>query len=126
VEEDGTLSCELLWAPITVSVSSLKGALLERAEELAKRDHGVDMWDKWLEMQGRPADSAAAEEGTPRGGSNCGSAVFRFASRPLGRAKLLRDSKIDNVFDSIDLVFVIYSDPSPIISGYAGTYYCWF
>jgi len=52
-EEDGALSCELLWAPTTLSVSSLKGALLERAEELVKRDHGADTWDKWLEMQGK-------------------------------------------------------------------------
>ena len=35
VEEDGSLKCELLWAPATVSVSTLKGELLERAEELA-------------------------------------------------------------------------------------------
>ena len=53
VEEDGALSCELPWAPTTVSVSSLKGALLERAEELVKRDHGADTWDKGLEMQGK-------------------------------------------------------------------------
>jgi hypothetical protein len=53
VEEDGALSCELLWTPTTVSVSNLKGALLERAEELVKRDHGADTWDKWRKMQGK-------------------------------------------------------------------------
>jgi len=53
VEEDGSLSCELLWAPTTVLVSSLKGALLERAEAVVKRDHGVETWGKWLELQGK-------------------------------------------------------------------------
>jgi hypothetical protein len=53
VEEDGPLNCELLWAPTTVSVSTLKGALLERAEELVKRNHSAETWDKWLEMQGK-------------------------------------------------------------------------
>ena len=53
VEEDGSLKCELLWAPTTVSVSTLKGELLERAEELVKRDHGAETWDNWLEMQGK-------------------------------------------------------------------------
>jgi len=52
VEDGGSLSCELLWAPTTVPVSSLKGALLERAEALVKRDHGAETWEKWLEMQG--------------------------------------------------------------------------
>jgi hypothetical protein len=36
-----------------VSVSTLKGGLLERAEEVVKRDHGADIWHKWLEMQGK-------------------------------------------------------------------------
>jgi len=53
VEEDGSLNCELLWAPTTVSVSTLKGELLERAEELVRRDHGAEIWDKWFEVQGK-------------------------------------------------------------------------
>jgi len=36
VEGDGSLNCELLWAPTTVSVSTLKGELLERTEELVR------------------------------------------------------------------------------------------
>ena len=40
---------KLLWAPAKASVNSLKGALLERAEEVVKCDHGADTWDKWLE-----------------------------------------------------------------------------
>jgi hypothetical protein len=44
---DGSLDCELLWAPTMVSVSTLNGALLERAEELVKQDHGAGTWDKW-------------------------------------------------------------------------------
>jgi hypothetical protein len=43
VEEDCSLNCELLWAPTTVSASTLKGELLERVEELVKRDHGSEM-----------------------------------------------------------------------------------
>ena len=42
IEEDGSLKCELLWAPTTVSVSTLKGELLGRAEELVRRDHGAE------------------------------------------------------------------------------------
>ena len=57
VEDGGSLSCELLWAPTTVPVSSLKRALLERAEELVKRDHGAEAWEKWLEMQGNTGRS---------------------------------------------------------------------
>jgi len=53
VEEDGSLKCELLWAPTMVPVSTLKGELLERAKELVRRDHGAETWDKWLEMQGK-------------------------------------------------------------------------
>jgi len=53
LEEDGSLSCELLWAPTTAPVSSLKGVLLERVEELVKRNLGAEAWDKWLEMQGK-------------------------------------------------------------------------
>jgi len=52
VGEDGSLDCELLWLPTMVSVSTLNGALLERAEELVKQDHGAETWDKWLEIQG--------------------------------------------------------------------------
>lgn len=36
------LRCKLLWPPTTVPVSSLKGGLRERAEELVKQDHGTD------------------------------------------------------------------------------------
>lgn len=53
VGENGALTCELLWAPTTVSVSTLKGALLERAEEVVKRDHSVETWDKWLDLRGK-------------------------------------------------------------------------
>ena len=53
VEEDGSLSCELLWSPTTVLVSSLKGALLERAEAVVKRDLGAETWGEWLELQGK-------------------------------------------------------------------------
>jgi len=53
VEEDSSLTCELLWAPTTVSVGTLKGELLERAEELVRRNHGAETWDKWLEIQGK-------------------------------------------------------------------------
>jgi len=52
VGEDGSLDCELLWLPTTVSISTLNGALLERAEELVKQDHSAEIWDKWLEIQG--------------------------------------------------------------------------
>jgi hypothetical protein len=47
LEEDGSLSCKLLWEPTMAPVTSLSGALLERAEELVKRDHGAGTWDKW-------------------------------------------------------------------------------
>jgi hypothetical protein len=53
MEEDGSLCCQLLWAPTAVKISSLRGALLERAEELAKRDFGTDIWDKCFETQGK-------------------------------------------------------------------------
>jgi len=53
VGEDGSLDCELLWLPTTVSISTLNGALLERAEELVKQDHSAEIWDKWLETQGK-------------------------------------------------------------------------
>lgn len=55
VGEDGSLSCELLWEPTTVLVSSLEGALLKLAEEAVKRDHGADTWDKWLMKQDKPS-----------------------------------------------------------------------
>jgi len=57
VEEGGSLSCELLWAPTIVPVSSLNGALLERAEALVKRDHGAETWEKWLETKGNTGRS---------------------------------------------------------------------
>ena len=34
LEENVSLSCELFWTPIKVMVSSLRGKLLERTEEL--------------------------------------------------------------------------------------------
>ena len=60
---DGSLDCELLWAPTTVSVSTLNGALLERAEELVKQNHGVETWDKWLEIQGKTGRRRCHAEG---------------------------------------------------------------
>jgi hypothetical protein len=44
VEDGGSLSCELLWAPTTVPVGSLKGALLERAEALVKSFDDVHLY----------------------------------------------------------------------------------
>ncbi|KAF2804473.1 uncharacterized protein BDZ99DRAFT_153072 [Mytilinidion resinicola] len=38
LEEDGSLSRTLLWEPTMALVSSLNGALLERAEELVKKE----------------------------------------------------------------------------------------
>ena len=77
--------------------------------------HGI----KGLKCRERPADGAAAEGATLRGGSNRCLAVFRFVCKPLGSAELLRDSKIDQfLFDLNDSMdFVIYPDPSLI-----GTY----
>lgn len=33
-----------------VSVSVLKGALLQRDKELVKQAHGIETWEEWLEM----------------------------------------------------------------------------
>ena len=68
LEEDGSLSCKLLWAPTTAPVSSLKGALLERAEEMVKRDLGVGAWNKWLEMQGKTGRRCRSKGTNSRGG----------------------------------------------------------
>ena len=68
LEEDGSLSCKLLWAPTTALVSSLKGALLGRAEELVKRDFGSDAWDKWLEMQGKTGQRCRSKGVNSQGG----------------------------------------------------------
>jgi len=51
-EHDGSLSCELLWLPTTVPISSLEGRLLKRAEERVNQDHGAEVWRKWLETKG--------------------------------------------------------------------------
>jgi len=67
LEEDGYLSCKLLWAPTTAPVSSLKGVLLERAEELVKRDLGADVWDKWLEMQWKTGRRGRIKGASPQG-----------------------------------------------------------
>ena len=68
LEEDGSLNCKLLWAPTTALVSSLKGALLGRAEELVKRDLGADAWDKWLEMQGKTGRRCRSKGANSQGG----------------------------------------------------------
>jgi len=46
-------------------VSTLKGELLERTEELVRRDHGAETWDKQLEMQGKAGRHC---RGSPQGG----------------------------------------------------------
>ena len=68
LEEDGSLSCKLLWAPTTALVSSLKGALLQRAEEMVKRDLGVGAWNKWLEMQGKTGRRCRSKGANSQGG----------------------------------------------------------
>ena len=68
MEEDGSLNCKLLWAPTTALVSSLKGVLLGRAEELVKRDLGVDAWNKWLEMQGKTGPRCRSKGANSQGG----------------------------------------------------------
>ncbi|KAF2190364.1 hypothetical protein K469DRAFT_697642 [Zopfia rhizophila CBS 207.26] len=50
LEQDGSLTGKLLWEPTIALVSSLNGALFERAEELFKEKYGADEWDKWLKM----------------------------------------------------------------------------
>lgn len=45
-----------------VVVYSLKGALLKRAKELAKRDFGTDIWGKCFETQ-RKADRRCHSKG---------------------------------------------------------------
>lgn len=68
LEEDGSLSCKLLWAPTTALVSSLKGALLERAKELVKRDLSAAAWNKGLEMQGKASRRCRSTGANPQGG----------------------------------------------------------
>lgn len=110
VEEDGTLSCELPWAPTTVSVSSLKGTLLERAEELVKRDAGKDR-----PMVPRQRGERFEEEVI--------SALryFDLYINPLAAPSFYATAKIDQFLfdlnDSMDFGFVIYPGPSLI-----GTY----
>jgi len=60
MEEDGSLKCELLWAPTTVSVSTLKESFL--SEPKMEPRHGTS----GLRCMERPA----AAEGTIRDGSN--------------------------------------------------------
>jgi hypothetical protein len=67
VGEDGSLSCELLWAPTTVLV---KGALLERAEVVVERDLGTETWGNGSSCRGRLADTAVGDEGILRGRSD--------------------------------------------------------
>lgn len=56
--------------------SSISGALLERAEELVKRDHGAGAWDKWLEMSRR--EGRRGKEGWLREASNQSLVTFFF------------------------------------------------
>ena len=89
-ERDGSLNGELLWAPTTVSASTL-----ERAEELVKRDLGDGTWDEWLEKQGKTGRRCRSRGG--RGNSHRGSnRCFRcvFVRRLLATPTFSRDFKI--------------------------------
>jgi hypothetical protein len=68
LEEDGSLSCKLLWEPTMALVSSLNGALLERAEELVKEEYGAEVWEKWLEKQGTIGRRRRSNGGKSQGG----------------------------------------------------------
>jgi hypothetical protein len=49
-------------------VSSLNGALLERAEELVKEEYGAEVWEKWLEKQGTIGRRRRSNGGKSQGG----------------------------------------------------------
>lgn len=67
VEEDGSLTCQLLRATTTVSFSTFRGELLKRAEESAKQYHSIETWDKWLEMQEKTGRRWRRSRANPHG-----------------------------------------------------------